>query len=533
MKHLIFSTILFAFLTNGYAQSNENKFQGSLSVYHAETRLGENTDISCGPLEFQVHINWAMWTLMGEPVYNVNAAVELRTHALIATKDGRGYGIPKEVLHKIRPVKITIYGNIFSLSSHKTVCHVKWDAGAPGKLYTEQYKDFKDLSKEEQKKYYSFNVAGSTDWDKFFYYTEGNYVRKNEAVEFFKSKIKMNDARAEIEWDLTPVKSYIAQQERLALDKKRAELDKQKQELDKKQQEREQAQKQKEEEDFWNTPASTETRDDAVEREAYKQAEDQLQSRYDEIDDLENKIENEKERYDLLLADKREELEKRPKPGDKQGYFTDSRDGKRYRWVKIGKQVWMAENLNIGTMINVYRTQTNNGTIEKYCYGDNTSNCDTYGGLYQWDEAMQYVTTAGTQGICPSGWHIPTDAEWMTLEEYLGMCSGTGSGCSGATGDRGTDEGSKMAGNEPLWTNGNLDQNANFGTSGFDALPGGERSPGMEDTFNHLTYYAFFWSSSEDRTDAWIRYLYYHQAQVSRYSSNKAIGNSVRCVKNK
>jgi uncharacterized protein (TIGR02145 family) len=63
----------------------------------------------------------------------------------------------------------------------------------------------------------------------------------------------------------------------------------------------------------------------------------------------------------------------------------------------------MAENLNIGTRIDGANNQANNGTIEKYCYSDNTSNCDTYGGLYQWDEAMQYVTTEGTQGICPSG----------------------------------------------------------------------------------------------------------------------------------
>jgi len=90
--------------------------------------------------------------------------------------------------------------------------------------------------------------------------------------------------------------------------------------------------------------------------------------------------------------------------------FTDARDGKTYNTVLIGTQCWMRENLNIGTRIDGSQNQTDNGTIEKYCYDDLESNCDIYGGLYQWDEAMQYVTTQGVQGICPAGWHLPTDA---------------------------------------------------------------------------------------------------------------------------
>ena len=80
----------------------------------------------------------------------------------------------------------------------------------------------------------------------------------------------------------------------------------------------------------------------------------------------------------------------------------------------------MAENLNVGTRINGSGSQTNNSTIEKYCYDDNEANCTTYGGLYQWDESMQYSTMPGVQGICPTGWHLPTDAEWTTLTTYLG-----------------------------------------------------------------------------------------------------------------
>ena len=207
----------------------------------------------------------------------------------------------------------------------------------------------------------------------------------------------------------------------------------------------------------------------------------------------------------------------------------DFRDGQSYITVQIGTQCWMAENLNIGTMINGNSPQNDNDTIEKYCYGDNTTNCDTYGGLYQWDETMQYITTTGTQGICPSGWHLPTDAEWMTMEEFLGMCSGAGSGCSGAVALRGTDEGSKLAGNEPLWTDGNLDQNANFGTSGFAVLPGGFRSSGG--WFGFLTENTNIWSSSEDGANAWFRYLDYDYTQALRFADNKAYGFSVRCVK--
>ena len=203
-------------------------------------------------------------------------------------------------------------------------------------------------------------------------------------------------------------------------------------------------------------------------------------------------------------------------------------DNNIYNTVLIGTQCWMKENLNIGTMINGSNGQTDNGTIERYCYDDNTANCDTYGGLYQWNEMMQYVTTEGTQGICPTGWHLPTDADWMTMEESLGMCSGTGSGCSGGPGWRGTDEGSKLAGNEPLWTNGSLDQNANFGTSGFTGLPGGYRTQG---SFDLLTVGTYFWSSSENGTSPWHRYLLHSMTQVSRGNYSQAFGFSVRCLR--
>ncbi|MFI5250917.1 MAG: FISUMP domain-containing protein [Bacteroidota bacterium] len=88
---------------------------------------------------------------------------------------------------------------------------------------------------------------------------------------------------------------------------------------------------------------------------------------------------------------------------------------KIYHTVQIGNRCWLKENLDVGTRIDGSQEQTNNSTIEKYCYNNDTNNCNIYGGLYQWNEAMQYNTTEGTQGICPNGWHVPTLAEYQTL----------------------------------------------------------------------------------------------------------------------
>jgi len=81
-------------------------------------------------------------------------------------------------------------------------------------------------------------------------------------------------------------------------------------------------------------------------------------------------------------------------------------EGKTYTTIQIGTQCWLKENLDVGTRIDGSLNQTNNSPtniIEKYCYGDDPNNCTTYGGLYQWGEAMQYATTEGARGICPEG----------------------------------------------------------------------------------------------------------------------------------
>jgi len=94
--------------------------------------------------------------------------------------------------------------------------------------------------------------------------------------------------------------------------------------------------------------------------------------------------------------------------------LTDIRDNKVYPTVQIGSQCWMTANLNYGTMIPGNISQRDNCIWEKYCFNDVAANCgqQTY---YQWDELMQYDETVSTQGLCPPGWHVPTEADWNTL----------------------------------------------------------------------------------------------------------------------
>ncbi len=193
--------------------------------------------------------------------------------------------------------------------------------------------------------------------------------------------------------------------------------------------------------------------------------------------------------------------------------FTDSRDGQTYNTVQIGTQCWMAENLNIGTMINGSEEMTDNSVIEKYCYDNNTANCDEYGGLYQWNEMMQYTTIAGVRGICPSGWYLPTDEEWTTLTDFLGGESVAG----GKMKEAGTVH----------WSSPNAGAT---NESGFTCLPGGNRNP--DHSFSYLTLYTNFWLSSEySGSNAWIRGLHYNSSIVSPYNYTKFSGFSVRCLK--
>lgn len=133
------------------------------------------------------------------------------------------------------------------------------------------------------------------------------------------------------------------------------------------------------------------------------------------------------------------------------------------------------------------------------------------------------VNPSGRQGICPTGWHIPSDAEWCQLETYLDATVG----CA-TINWRGTNAGGKMKEpGTPHWTSPNTGAT---NSSGYTALPGGYRM--SVGGYNYFSTYAIFWSSSEDlTTNAWYRSLGYNSAQISRYTGSKADGYSVRCVK--
>ena len=218
-------------------------------------------------------------------------------------------------------------------------------------------------------------------------------------------------------------------------------------------------------------------------------------------------------------------------------------DGNTYKTVSIGTQCWMAENLNIGTKILGTANQANNSIIEKYCYNDADSNCTTYGGLYQWAELVQYlngatntstwfpVPTGNIHGICPNGWHIPTDAEWTTLEIYLVT--------NGYNYD-GTTVGNKLAkslADTTLWYTsavtgavGNTDYSAKRNITGFTGLPGSSRGSGG--SYFSLTYQGLWWSATEyDPNKGFCRSMSSSQVSVNSGNSYKDTGFSVRCLK--
>ena len=194
-------------------------------------------------------------------------------------------------------------------------------------------------------------------------------------------------------------------------------------------------------------------------------------------------------------------------------------EGKTYNTVQIGNQCWFKQNLNVGTRINGSQTQQNNGIKEKYCYNDLESNCNIYGGLYQWNEIMQFLTTPGAQGICPTGWRIPASAEWNALSTYLGGYSVAGGKMKspGITAD-GTG----------LWLTPNTGAT---NESGFTGLPGGGYLPGQ---FFDLTKTGEFWSSTDLTTvGANTGHLYYYDANFAAGGnpSGKTTGFSGRCVR--
>jgi uncharacterized protein (TIGR02145 family) len=155
---------------------------------------------------------------------------------------------------------------------------------------------------------------------------------------------------------------------------------------------------------------------------------------------------------------------------------------------------------------------TDNATIEKYCYDNNPANCTTYGGLYQWDEAMQYSTTEGAQGISPNGFHIPKEVELYTLENYLatGTCDpirDTSYDCSPAA--------TKLL---------------SGGSSGFNALYSGARN--TDGTYGTKGSQAHYWTSLQSGSNVWMRSLVSGHTGTLRRALTKLQGFSVRPIAN-
>lgn len=197
------------------------------------------------------------------------------------------------------------------------------------------------------------------------------------------------------------------------------------------------------------------------------------------------------------------------------GQVTDF-DGNSYRTIQIGSQEWMAENLrttkyNDGSVI----LQTNNyqnwqsSNVGAWCWYDTSAIYEpSYGKLYNW------YAVNDSKGLCPTGWHVPTDADWTTLTNFLGGESGAG----GKLKEKGLAH----------WLSPNIDAT---NESGFTGLPGGFRE--SNGTFFEFGTYGSWWTGTEYQTNfAWYRNLYTINGDVGRFTTGKNPGRAVRCLKN-
>ncbi|MDP4222586.1 MAG: fibrobacter succinogenes major paralogous domain-containing protein [Bacteroidota bacterium] len=191
------------------------------------------------------------------------------------------------------------------------------------------------------------------------------------------------------------------------------------------------------------------------------------------------------------------------------------RDGNTYAVVRIGTQLWTGENLktttlNDGTSIAYVTGNTawSNLTTPGYCWYNNNEipNKTTYGALYNW-----YTVSSGK--LCPSGWHVSTDDEWLTMENYLGGASPAG----GKLKETGVSH----------WLSPNTGAT---NESGFTALPGGWRLG--TGTFESITTYGYWWTSTESTPNAYNRKIQYNDDKSFRATSPENFGMSVRCIKN-
>jgi uncharacterized protein (TIGR02145 family) len=207
-------------------------------------------------------------------------------------------------------------------------------------------------------------------------------------------------------------------------------------------------------------------------------------------------------------------------------------EGQAYKIVRIGTQTWMAENLNVGIKRPNAWMATDDGIVDKYCYFEVAKNCEIYGGLYDSWEALQYNPSdtgsiGTTRGICPNGWHIPTEKEWYALRDYLG--------------------GSRIAGGKikesgyAHWTTPNTGAT---NETGFRALPGGiiEPRPGGEgvEWSYEIDSSAFFWTATIPPGGEPIDGYYFGSHLELKYDNSlmgisfypeRIFACSVRCIK--
>lgn len=213
--------------------------------------------------------------------------------------------------------------------------------------------------------------------------------------------------------------------------------------------------------------------------------------------------------------------------------MTDTRDGQEYSIVKIGTQVWMAENLNYGTLVTTPSEIQIAG--EKYCQSDLESNCDILGGLYQWQAAMNFADTCSDQdcsslietnhqGICPDGWHIPDQEDYDLLVQTLGGVSVAGSKMK-------SDTTGLASWDAALYNDGN--------SSGFTATPSGSRyfDGTFAYSFPHARHNSTWWQANDDAStgniNAWLMGVSDEDSNFKSLNVYRKIdAMSVRCVKN-
>ena len=180
--------------------------------------------------------------------------------------------------------------------------------------------------------------------------------------------------------------------------------------------------------------------------------------------------------------------------------------GNIYKTIVIGDQTWMQQNLRV-------TVTPDSVPVICHAYPGDEDNAATYGRLYSWDVVMNGSTQEKAQGLCPTGWHIPSDEEWKILEIFLGM---TRTEADLTNVWRGTGIGTKLA---------------KGGESGYEALYAGRRLPGG--SFSLLDGYEYIWTSTEYGSNAWRRCLDTIQTTVGRWNTfPKTYGFSVRCIKN-